>query len=246
MNVNKTLKTQRKKEGLTWPSIPFDLFSCVSKGNTEKLEKYISEDYFLQSETQMKDENQSASLYYNTLILTFYEACKGGLEIETASQTYHFFVSEYPRAATPLERCRLLENMICTFTRKVRDSRKSANYSVLIRYCISYIFDHINESVKVSDLADECQISVATIRRYFKKEVKISPNHFITREKIRRAIFLMETTDLSITEISYQLGFCSQSYFTEQFRAVTGTTPAKFRKEEKYPLSSENSSINGQ
>lgn len=230
MDTNRNIQINTKKEGLTWPSIPFDLFSCVSKGDIRRLAKYISEDYFLQSKGQMENKEQAASLFYNTLILTFYEACKGGLEIETASRTYHFFVTEYPKTATSLEKCRLLEEMIRTFTQQVHDSRKSSNYSVLIRYCISYIFDHISEPIKVADLADECRVSVSTIRRYFKMEIKIPPNQFITREKIRRAVFLMETTDLSITEISYQLGFCSQSYFTEQFRAVTGTTPAKYRK----------------
>ena len=48
--------------------------------------------------------------------------------------------------------------------------------------------------------------------------------------RIQTAKKLLESTDLSVTEIAMRCGFNSSSYFTKQFHALTGKTPAQYRK----------------
>lgn len=223
---------EENNDKLVWPSIPYDLFSCVFSGNYKKVISLLEKNYYFLCEQQMENDNQAAHLFYNTLILTFYEACKGGLDVTVAAQLYHQFASNYLEANTSTDRFHLLLKMVEQYTLKVQKSKKESNYSLVVQYCISYIFEHIDEPLKVSTLAKECKVSVSTLRRHFIKEFGSSPNQFIAKEKIRRAAFLLRTTELTNTEISYNLGFCTQSYFIEQFKKITGITPSKYRVSE--------------
>ena len=55
----------------------------------------------------------------------------------------------------------------------------------------------------------------------------ISPNDIIREARLKRADRLLETTDKSISEIAYEVGFSSPSYFTKCYREFFGRTPNK-------------------
>ena len=56
---------------------------------------------------------------------------------------------------------------------------------------------------------------------------------YITRIRIEKAKTLMETTGLTIAEISDLTGFASQSYFSTAFKNATGLTPSQYKKQNK-------------
>ena len=59
-----------------------------------------------------------------------------------------------------------------------------------------------------------------------------TPNEFITNIRLKKSLkVLVEKPNLSITDVGYELGFSSPSYFTKCFREVFGITPAKYRKD---------------
>jgi len=59
-----------------------------------------------------------------------------------------------------------------------------------------------------------------------------TPNEFITNIRLKKSLKLLsDDMNLSITDVCYQLGFSSPSYFTKCFREVFGVTPAKYRKD---------------
>ncbi|MBE6121284.1 MAG: helix-turn-helix transcriptional regulator, partial [Erysipelotrichaceae bacterium] len=45
------------------------------------------------------------------------------------------------------------------------------------------------------------------------------------------ACFLLEHTDLTLTQISNYLNYSSQSYFTQQFKKSAGVTPERYRRQ---------------
>ena len=51
--------------------------------------------------------------------------------------------------------------------------------------------------------------------------------HYLRIQEARR---LLETSDMSCTDVAYETGFGDQSYFIKQFRKWMGITPAKYRK----------------
>ena len=70
-------------------------------------------------------------------------------------------------------------------------------------------------------------ISRAQLYRKIKTMTGISPNDIIREARLKRADRLLETTDKSISEIAYEVGFSSPSYFTKCYREFFGRTPNK-------------------
>ncbi|MCY7597333.1 helix-turn-helix domain-containing protein, partial [Bacillus altitudinis] len=60
--------------------------------------------------------------------------------------------------------------------------------------------------------------------------LKKSPIHYVNEYRIQQSLILLQKTDLNITEIAYQVGFSSTSYFISIFKRVKNTTPLSYRK----------------
>jgi AraC-like DNA-binding protein len=66
--------------------------------------------------------------------------------------------------------------------------------------------------------------------RAFRKETGLPPHAFILQARLSLAKYMLETTGLSIKEISFNTGFNSESHFISAFKRVFSTTPQKHRK----------------
>jgi len=95
------------------------------------------------------------------------------------------------------------------------------------------VFDLLEESfalpIRVQDAARVCAMSSSHFMRFFKVTVGQSFRSYVTSFRIAKAQHLLMDKDMSIAEIGQQVGFCSQSYFGEVFRALVGSTPRSYR-----------------
>lgn len=64
----------------------------------------------------------------------------------------------------------------------------------------------------------------------FSAEEGLTIEKFIIRQKVERAKELIGYGELSIAEVSRQLGYSSPAHLTRQFRQITGLTPSEFQK----------------
>lgn len=93
-------------------------------------------------------------------------------------------------------------------------------------------FSMRNEVEKNFDLgafAAEHHIGYSYFRRMFKNFTGISPRQYCLQLKVMRAKELLLTTNKSIKEISFELGFDSIYYFSRFFKKKVGVTPSQFR-----------------
>jgi AraC-like DNA-binding protein len=156
-------------------------------------------------------------------------AIDGGLNPEVSlSLTDHYFQS--------VEACDNLEDLADItyalqedFVQRVHASRTNTAYSPAIRSSIEYLDYHLEEEIDWRSLAASVGYDVAYFRKKFKKETGTSPRSYLMDKRFARGQQLLRTSSKSIQEISAQLRFCSQSYFTEQFRSRFGCTPAEYR-----------------
>lgn len=109
--------------------------------------------------------------------------------------------------------------------------QKIPEISAQIRSCMSYIEMHANEKISLTDLANTVGCTEYYLSRKFKSETGTSINEFIKSQRIMIAKNLLETTDLSIQEISEQLTFCSRSYFADIFHKTVGISPTEYREQ---------------
>lgn len=66
--------------------------------------------------------------------------------------------------------------------------------------------------------------------RSFKAAFGETPHRYLQRRRVERAMFLLRTTDRSVTDICMEVGFASLGTFSRTFRDVVGETPSQFRR----------------
>lgn len=92
-----------------------------------------------------------------------------------------------------------------------------------------HIHDNAEEDLDLNALADQHQIGYSYFRKMFKKYTGVSPHQYQLGLKVLRARELLLTTDKSIKEIGYQLGFSSIYYFSRFFKERVGVNPSDLR-----------------
>lgn len=98
-----------------------------------------------------------------------------------------------------------------------------------IKKVISYINENIGEQILIEDLARHTSWTPSHFTRLFTKHMNMSPYQFIIDIKIRKAMLLAETTEMSASDISFELGFLTYSSFTKNFKRISGHTFAAYR-----------------
>lgn len=93
-----------------------------------------------------------------------------------------------------------------------------------------YIFKNKGEKFSQQMLAGLCHISTGYFSRLFVKETGINFSTFISLQKIEWSKPLLEKTDLSIAQISDELGFNEPGYYIKTFKKYENITPNVYRK----------------
>ena len=93
-----------------------------------------------------------------------------------------------------------------------------------------YIARHINEPLKVEDLAEYCGLSYPWFARKFHQIYGISCKEYIERVRIRRVEHYLQFTDCDLNYISRHTGYADCSHLVRDFRKFRNTTPGQFRQ----------------
>ena len=83
--------------------------------------------------------------------------------------------------------------------------------------------------VSVEDLAADMNLSRVQLYRKVKSITDSSPVEILRTARLNRAYQLLLTTDLSVSEVAYKVGFTSPSYFTKCFKDEYGKVPGEVR-----------------
>lgn len=89
---------------------------------------------------------------------------------------------------------------------------------------------YYNSNLSVEELASEMAISVSGFYRKIKSLTGSSPVEFVRIYRLKKAAYLLKTSNLSVTEISENTGFGSQKYFSNAFKRYFEKTPLHYRK----------------
>ncbi len=94
----------------------------------------------------------------------------------------------------------------------------------------TYLGQRLRQKLSIEMLAKESGISPSYFYTLFKRETGVTPHRYITEKRLAKARLMLETTSLSIAEISYETGFSSQSALNNSFRKEYGCTPGSIRQ----------------
>lgn len=88
-----------------------------------------------------------------------------------------------------------------------------------------------NPKLKMDDLGDELGISRVQLYRKVKVLTGLSPVDLLKQMRLERAKVLLNSTTKTVSEIAYEVGFSTPSYFTSCFKKQYGKLPMDFRAE---------------
>lgn len=103
----------------------------------------------------------------------------------------------------------------------------------LVSRMITYIRAHAGDPLRVDDLVREFPVSRRSLSRYFAQVVGHSPAAEIRNARLRLARELLETSDLSMTEVAMTSGYADLSHMDKAFRDALGVMPSTLRSHKK-------------
>ena len=86
------------------------------------------------------------------------------------------------------------------------------------------------EPLDIPSLARIAMVSQAHFIRTFRATFGETPHRYLQRRRVERAMFLLRTTETSVTDICFTVGFSSLGTFSRTFHDVVGESPRVFRK----------------
>jgi AraC-like DNA-binding protein len=113
--------------------------------------------------------------------------------------------------------------------KKNENFRHSLIEKAIQKACL-IIRDNPAKNLDIKELANGLSVNYSLFRKTFKKYTGLSPMQYHTSLRMKQAVYLLTNTDLSMKEISFNLGFCSVFYFSKLFKEKTGRTPSEFRR----------------
>lgn len=110
-------------------------------------------------------------------------------------------------------------------------TRQRKEIDARISKAIAYMEKHYTDDISIENLADISTMSVSRFFPNFKKAMGVTAIEYLNHYRVSKAIILlMNDSDLSIENISEQVGFESAAYFRRVFKKVTGKSPREYRK----------------
>lgn len=95
-----------------------------------------------------------------------------------------------------------------------------------------YIQNHYKEKIAISDIARAVGISENYFSSFFAKHLRRSFANYLTEFRINQSCILLETTELSVTDIALECGFSTSSYYIQSFRKLKKITPYRYKHQE--------------
>ena len=109
----------------------------------------------------------------------------------------------------------------------VGEARERTNRDMLrVRDAIDRDFA---EELDLETLAALAHVSSDHLVRTFRSVFGETPHRYLQRRRVERAMFLLRTTDLAVTDVCMKVGYTSLGAFSELFAGIVGQSPSAYR-----------------
>ncbi len=132
-----------------------------------------------------------------------------------------------------------INEIIVNFFKQYIDD-KQPDTNILRKYTLNQINDAakiINEELdnlpNIKDIANRVGLSQKVLQNGFRYQFDCSVHDYALNLKLKRALHLLEESDLTISEITFEVGINSKSYFSKIFKAKYGLSPREYKKQFK-------------
>jgi len=169
----------------------------------------------------------SAGLAYNTA--NDYELLEQGILVYDALYSWAKYLKNEKHTQNPVE-YKLLEVFTRYIAKQKADKKKIPDWALELKEIIQDQID-TNLSLSLKEVSGELNVHPAYLSREFSKHFdNLSFGEYIRKQRIEKAIALLNQLEYSLSEIAYLTGFSDQSHFTRIFKKHTGQSPSYYKK----------------
>lgn len=124
------------------------------------------------------------------------------------------------------------EELICVISRNLHKQHVPAmtQYEAFIPV-LEQMYSEYHVSHSIDEYASLCGMSAYYFIRKFKEYTGQSPHTFLIRLRMERAKNLLLSTNMSVSDISFAVGYDNPLYFSRLFKKYTGSSPSDFKKQ---------------
>lgn len=224
---------RRKKPETQMQSYIMDgkLLNIIREGDTAKCIEFIKDKtFFVSSESDLADLRNVCTEAVSCAAALLYSAIEGGLPQSVFKEVLLHEKTKICSFSRIDEFDSWLKTYICELCNQVTFALNKMQVPLELNECLKHIHANPCNKYSVEELADLIGISRSTLNRYFKKYLYTTPAKYIMEIKLKEAANILRTSDTSIAEIAYSLGFSSQSHFSKCFADKYQKTPLQYRK----------------
>ena len=123
---------------------------------------------------------------------------------------------------------------IDTGQENTQEQMEQAEFSSVDTSFVTHLQEYItnnmgNADLSINDLCSEMNMSRVQLYRKCKSLTNVSPVELVRNIRLKQAKHLLQTSPQSVSEIAYEVGFSSPSYFAKCYRDQYGTSPTELR-----------------
>ncbi len=111
-----------------------------------------------------------------------------------------------------------------------QDQADSSHHDELVMEAQQWLRDHVGNAVAMQTLAASLGLSVRSFNRRFRHATSTSPQAYLQRLRVSQAKELLKHSNLSVSDIAWQVGLQDASYFSQLFRRHSGVSPLRYRE----------------
>lgn len=206
------------------------LMDCISTGNLEKITGIFQ--HLELSSVKQRFPNSLRDQKNNLIILNTIcrkAAQKGGVHpvyLDTQSSKY---TDQIEYAGNLKELNKLYREIPYKYCLLVR-SYSMSDYSPTIQNIILYIRFNLREDLSLRTIADRFSLNKNYLSSSFKKDTGISLTNYVNQERVKRALYLLNTRTIPIQDIAEKCGITDLNYFSRIFKQQVGMSPSSYRK----------------
>jgi AraC-like DNA-binding protein/mannose-6-phosphate isomerase-like protein (cupin superfamily) len=125
---------------------------------------------------------------------------------------------------------KLIDLMV--FLSRSYQKSESANSAALLRVgqVISSMEQDCAHDWKLEDFIEMSRLSRSHFIRTFAKATRLSPIEYLIQLRLQRAMELLRHSQLTVSQIAFEVGFNDSNYFARQFKQRKGASPLAYRK----------------
>jgi AraC family L-rhamnose operon regulatory protein RhaS len=124
----------------------------------------------------------------------------------------------------------LLGQLMIELWRGQPEEQTSQEKDARLTKMLRYLNAHFEEEIDWDQLAARFKLPLRTLSRKIADVTGMSPNSYLLRIRLCRAMHMLRETDKSVTDIAFACGFNDSNYFTSRFHREMGTSPLKYRR----------------